>query len=53
MMGSLERVLVLIVAGGIITTLVLPRRQTPAVINAAGNAFRGSLATMMGTGKTV
>lgn len=50
---NLERVLVLLVIGGIITSITLPKRQTPAVINATGSAFRGALSTMMGTGKTV
>jgi hypothetical protein len=52
-MSSLERVALAIVGVAMITTLVLPRRQTPAVINATGNAFRTSLATAMGTGRTV
>jgi hypothetical protein len=38
---------------GMVTTLILPKRQTPAVINAFTGLFRGSLATAMGTGKTV
>ena len=39
-----------IVVLAIITTLVLPGRQTPAVINAGANGFIGSLRTAM-TGK--
>lgn len=42
-----------IVAIGMVTTMVLPGRQTPQVINAFTNLFRGSLATAMGTGKQV
>jgi hypothetical protein len=42
-----------IIGVAMITTLVLPRRQTPQVIGAAGNAFRTSLATAMGTGRQV
>lgn len=36
-----------------ITTAVLPKRQTPQVINAATGFVRGTLATAMGTGKKV
>lgn len=32
----------------IITTLVLPKRQTPAVIGAASNGFIGSIRAAMG-----
>lgn len=42
-----------IVAVGMVTTLILPRRQTVPVINAVGGLLRGSLATAMGTGRTV
>lgn len=42
-----------IIGIGMVTTLILPKRQTPQVINAFANLFRGSLATAMGTGKTV
>lgn len=42
-----------IVGVALITTLVLPGRQTPAVINAVTGLFRGSLATAMGTGRQV
>lgn len=52
-MSTLEKVLMGIVGVAMVTTLILPRRQTPQVINAAGGAFRGSLATAMGTGKRV
>lgn len=34
-----------------VTTLILPGRQTPAVINSAGRFFQGSLGTAMGTVK--
>jgi hypothetical protein len=50
---TIEKVLMGIVGVAMVTTLILPKRQTPQVIGAAGNAFRGSLATAMGTGKTV
>lgn len=50
-MGSLEKIAMAIVAIGLVTTLILPDRQTVGVINAAGNLFQGSLATAMGTKK--
>lgn len=37
-----------IVILAIVTTLVLPGRQTPAVINAAGGSFIGSIKAAMG-----
>lgn len=52
-MTTIEKVLMGIIGVAMVTTLILPRRQTPQVINAAGNAFRGSLSTAMGTGKKV
>lgn len=52
-MGTAEKVAMGIVGIGLVTTLILPKRQTPQVINAFTNLFRGSLATAMGTGKTV
>lgn len=52
-MSTIEKVALAIVGVAMITTLVLPGRQTPRVITATGGAFRGSLATAMGTGKKV
>jgi hypothetical protein len=52
-MSSIEKVALAIVGVALITTLVLPRRQTPQVIGATGTAFRGALATAMGTGRQV
>ena len=52
-MSSVERIALAIVGVAMITTLILPGRQTPRVIQASGNAFRGSLATAMGTGRRV
>lgn len=52
-MGSAERIALAIVGVGMATTLLLPGRQTPQVINSVANLFRGSLATAMGTGKRV
>jgi hypothetical protein len=51
--SSIEKFLMGIVGVALITTLVLPKRQTPAVINSATGFVRGSLATAMGTGKQV
>lgn len=47
-MGSLERVALAIVGVAFATTLLLPGRQTPAVLNAAGNVFSGGLRAAMG-----
>jgi len=38
---------------GLVTTLILPGRQTPRVLGAITGLIRGSLATAMGTGKKV
>lgn len=46
-MGSIERVMLAIVGVAMITTLILPGRQTPQVISAGGRAFSGSLRTAM------
>ena len=47
-MSLAEKIGVLIVGVAMATTLTLPKRQTPAVVNAVGNLFQGSLATSMG-----
>lgn len=52
-MGTIEKVALGVVGIALVTTLLLPGRQTPQVINAFTGLFRGSLATAMGTGKTV
>lgn len=52
-MSTIERIALAIVGVAMVTTLVLPRRQTPQVIGATGTAFRQSLATAMGTGRQV
>jgi hypothetical protein len=52
-MSSAERVAMGIVGVGMVTTLILPKRQTVGVIKAITGLFRGSLATAMGTGKKV
>jgi hypothetical protein len=50
-MGSIEKIAMLIVGIGLVTTLILPDRQTVGVLNAAGSVFNGALATAMGTKK--
>jgi hypothetical protein len=47
---GIQKVALAIVAVALVTTMVLPGRQTPAVIKATGGAFSGSLATAI-TGK--
>jgi hypothetical protein len=50
-MGTVEKIALAIVGVALVTTLVLPGRQTPKVIDAVSNLFRGSLATAMASGK--
>ena len=38
-----------VVGVAMVTTMILPKRQTPAVITAAGSAFSKVLGTSMGT----
>lgn len=52
-MGTVEKIAMGVIGIGLVTTLLLPDRQTPQVVNAFTNLFRGSLATAMGTGKKV
>lgn len=52
-MQGVQKIAVLIVGTGLVTTLILPGRQTPKVIDAFTRLLRGSLATAMGTGKKV
>lgn len=49
-MRTAERVLMGIIGVGMVTTLILPGRQTPQVIDAGRKFFQGSLFTAM-TGK--
>ena len=44
-MSDLQKILVAIVGIALVTTLVLPGRQTPAVLTAGGKAFSGVLGT--------
>lgn len=52
-MGTAEKIAMGIIGIGMVTTLILPDRKTPQVIDAFTRLFRGSLATAMGTGKKV
>lgn len=52
-MGAGEKIAMGIISIGMVTTLILPDRQTPKVIAAFTQLFRGSLATAMGTGKKI
>jgi hypothetical protein len=47
-MSTIEKIAMGIVGVALVTTLILPGRQTPAVLSAAGNVFSGSLRTAMG-----
>jgi hypothetical protein len=51
-MTTIEKVLMGIIGVAMVTTLILPRRQTPQVIGAAGKAFNGALGTSMGLTRT-
>jgi hypothetical protein len=50
--STIEKVLMGIIGVAMVTTLVLPRRQTPQVIGAAGTAFNRALGTSMGLSRT-
>lgn len=52
-MSTLEKFIGGLIAIGLVTTLILPKRQTPQVIKAGTDFVRGTLATSMGTGKKV
>lgn len=52
-MSAAQKFLSGVIAIGMVTTLILPKRQTPKVIDSATKFFRGMLATAMGTGKSV
>lgn len=47
-MTTFEKIAMGIVGIALVTTLILPGRQTPAVLGAVGTLFTGSLATAMG-----
>jgi hypothetical protein len=48
-MQSIEKIAMAIVGVAMVTTLILPGRQTPQVANALTNLSTKSLATAMGT----
>jgi hypothetical protein len=50
-MSTIEKVAMGLVGIGMITTLVLPGRQTSKVIDSVSGLFRGSLATAMASPK--
>lgn len=52
-MSTAEKLGMGIIGIAMVTTLILPGRQTVPVINAFTGLWRGSLATAMGTGKKV
>jgi len=47
-MSTLERVAMGIVGIALVTTLILPGRQTATVLKAGGDVFTGSLRAAMG-----
>ncbi|WP_333758788.1 hypothetical protein [Streptomyces sp. ISBFB 2968] len=46
-MSTVEKIAMGIIGIGMVTTLILPGRQTPKVIDSFSGLFRGSLATAM------
>jgi hypothetical protein len=48
-MSTAEKLGMGIIGVAMVTTMLLPRRQTPAVIDAVRKLFVGSLGTAMGT----
>lgn len=48
-MSTLEKFLTGIVGVALVTTMVLPKRQTPAVITAFGSSLSRVMGTVMGT----
>lgn len=48
-MSTMEKVAMGIIGVAMVTTLILPRRQTPQVIDSVTRFFRGALGTAMGT----
>jgi len=45
---GIQKVALAIVSVALVTTLILPDRQTPSVFRAAGDVFSGALGTAMG-----
>jgi hypothetical protein len=52
-MSTIEKFMMGLVGVALATTLILPKRQTPQVIQAATGFVRGTMSTAMGTGKQV
>jgi len=50
-MSGAEKIASLIVGVALVTTLILPKRQTPHVVTAFGSVFTSALSTAMGTSK--
>lgn len=48
-MNTIQKVAMGVVGIAMITTLILPGRQTSSVVDAFGRLFTGSLGTAMGT----
>ena len=49
-MSTAQKVVTGLVAIALVTTAILPKRQTASVIGAGGNALGNLFATVMGTG---
>lgn len=47
-MNTIQAVLMGLIGIGMVTTLILPGRQTERVLKAAGSVFNGGLKTAMG-----
>jgi hypothetical protein len=47
-MSGIEKVATLIVGVALVTTLILPGRQTAAVLTAGGNVFSNAIKTAQG-----
>lgn len=47
-MSTIEKIAMGLVMTGLVTTLILPGRNTPAVIGAFGSVFNGALKTAQG-----
>lgn len=52
-MSTFEKFVGGLIGIALVTTLILPKRQTPQVIRAGTEFVRGTLSTAMGTGKKV
>lgn len=48
-MSTLEKFLTGVVGVAMVTTMILPKRQTPAVVGAFGTSLARVLGTVMGT----